>query len=164
MSQLYEITGRLKEIATVETDDEDFAIALRDTLEGIEGEFNDKAVSVSHAILNLDSDAEAIDREIKRLQDRKKVLTNRRDHIREYLRDNMERAGMTKISCPLFAITLAKGRENVVIEDKDQLPDEYVRVKTSIEPDKIEIGRRLKAGEEVPGARLERSKPSIRIK
>ena len=64
MSQLYEITGRLKEIATVETEDQDFALALRDTLEGIEGEFNDKAVSVSHAILNLDSDAEAIDREV----------------------------------------------------------------------------------------------------
>lgn len=164
MSQLYEITGRLKEIGTVETDDEDFALAIRDTLEGIEGEFNDKAVSVSHAILNLDSDAEAIDNEIKRLQDRKKVLMNRRDHIREYLRDNMEAAGMTKISCPLFTITLAKGRENVVIDDKDKLPDEYVRVKTSIEPDKAEISRRLKAGEEIEGARLERSKPSVRIK
>ncbi|HIO30773.1 siphovirus Gp157 family protein [Marinobacter salarius] len=164
MSQLYEITGRLKEIATVETEDEDFALALRDTLEGIEGEFNDKAVSVSHAILNLDSDAEAIDREIKRLQDRKRVLTNRRDHIREYLRDNMEAAGVTKISCPLFAITLAKGRENVVIDDKDKLPDECVRVKTSIEPDKTEISRKLKAGEAVEGAHMERSKSSIRIK
>ena len=71
---------------------------------------------------------------------------------------------MSKISCPLFTITLAKGRETVVIDDKDKIPDEYVRVKTSIEPDKVEIGKRLKAGEEVEGAHLERSKPSIQIK
>jgi hypothetical protein len=164
MNQLYEISGRLRELSSMDATDEDFAVAIRDTMEGIEGEFNDKAVSVSHAILNLDSDAQAIDREIKRLQDRKKILTNRRDHIREYLRGNMEACEIKKITCPLFSITLAKGRDNVVIDDQDELPDDLMRVKTIMEPDKTEIFRRLKAGEEVKGARLERGQSSIRIK
>ena len=164
MSALYEISGRMRELVSLEVEDESFAEAVLDTLEGIEGEFNDKAVSVSHAILNLDSDIEAIDREIKRLQDRKRVLSNRKEHIREYLRTNMESTGISKISCPLFTITLVKGRESVVVDDQDKLPDELVKVETSIKPDKPAISKQLKSGKEVPGARLERSKPSIRIK
>jgi hypothetical protein len=165
MTALYEITGQFKELAGLqETADEDLAIAIRDTMQGIEAEFNDKALAVSHVILNLDADAAALDQEIDRLQERKRLLANRQRQIKEYLRENMEAAGITKISCPLFTITLAKGREVVAIDDEASLPDDLMRVKTEIAPDKTAIAAKLKAGEEVPGARLERGQSSIRIK
>lgn len=165
MTALYAITGRFKELAALqETADEDLAVAIRDTMGAIEAEFNDKALAVSHVILNFDADVAALDREIERLQERKRLVTNRQREIKEYLRENMEAAGMTKISCPLFTITLAKGREVVAIDDEAALPDELMRVKTEIAPDKTAIAAKLKAGEEVPGARLERGQSSIRIK
>ncbi len=165
MTQLYEITGQFKELTLLqETADEDLSVAIRDTMAGIEAEFNDKALAVSHVILNVDADVAALDREIDRLQERKRLLTNRQREIKEYLRENMEATGISKISCPLFTITLAKGRESVVVDDENSLPDELMRVKTEISPDKTAIAAKLKAGEEVPGARLERGQSSIRIK
>jgi chaperonin cofactor prefoldin len=163
MSKLYELTGQLKELENMEGD-EDFAIAIRDTMEAIEGEFNDKALAVSRVALNFDSDIEALDVEIKRLQDRKKTIKNRHDQLIEYLRYNMESADIQKVSCPLFTITLAKGRDVAIIDDEDKLPDDLMRVKTSVEPDKVAILESLKNGKEVPGAHIEKSKSSIRIK
>lgn len=165
MSALYEITGQFKELVKLqETADEDMAVAIRDTMAGIEAEFNDKALAVSHVILNFDADVAALDREIERLQERKRLVTNRQREIREYLRENMEAAGMTKISYPLFTITLAKGREVVVVDDENAIPDELMRVKTEIAPDKTAIANKIKAGEVVPGCHLERGASSVRIK
>ena len=165
MSRLYEITGQFRELAALaDGDDEGLAVAVRDTMGAIEAEFNDKALAVSHVILNFDADIAALDSEIDRLQERKRLITNRQKEIKDYLRENMEATGITKISCPLFTITCAKGRESVVVDDESKLPDELMRVKTEISPDKAAIAAKLKAGEDVPGARLERGQSSIRIK
>lgn len=165
MSKLYEITGQFKELAALaDGADEDLAIAVRDTMGAIEAEFNDKAVAVSHVILNFDSDIAALDLEIDRLSERKRLISNRQKQIKDYLRENMEAAGISKISCPLFTITCAKGRESVVVDSEDGIPDDLMSVKTEIRPDKVAIAAKLKAGEEVPGCRLERGQSSIRIK
>ena len=165
MSRLYEITGQFKELAALaENADEDMAVAIHDTMQGIEAEFNDKALAVSHVILNFNSDIAALDVEIDRLTDRKRVIANRQKEIKEYLRTNMDAAGITKISCPLFSITLAKGRESVVVDDESAIPDDLMRVKTDMSPDKTAIAALLKSGGEVPGARLERGQSTIQIK
>lgn len=165
MSRLYEITGQFKELAALaEGVDEDLAVAVRDTMGAIEAEFEQKALAVSHIILNFDADAAALDAEIDRLAERKRLILSRQKQIKDYLRENMEATGITKISCPLFTITLAKGREVAVVDDEAAIPDELMRVKTEINPDKAAIAAKLKAGESVPGARLERSQSSIRIK
>lgn len=165
MSKLYELTGQFRELsALAENADEDMAVAVRDTMGAIEAEFKDKALAVSHIILNFEADVSAIDAEIERLQERKRLVTNRQGQIKDYLRENMQAAEITKISCPLFTITLAKGRETVVVDDESALPDDLVTVKTDVKPDKAAIAAKLKAGDEVPGARLERSQSTIRIK
>ena len=165
MTALYEITGQFKELAALaEGADEDLAIAVRDTLEAVEAEFNEKALAVSHVILNFDADIAALDLEIGRLTERKRLISNRQKQIKDYLRENMEASGISKISCPLFTITCAKGRESVVVDSESAVPDEYVSVKTEIRPDKLAIASALKAGKEVPGCHLERGQSSIRIK
>lgn len=165
MSALYELTGQFKELAVLMEDaDEDMAIAVRDTMGAIQAEFNDKALAVSRVILNMDGDIEAVDAEIERLQERKRLMSNRKGQIIDYLRENMEAAEITKISCPLFTITLLKGRESVIVDDESQLEDELVSTKVVTAPDKKAIAERIKAGQDVKGAHLERGKSSIRIK
>lgn len=165
MSHLYELTGQFKELTELmEGADEDMAIAVRDTMGAIEAEFNDKALAVSRVILNMDGDIEAVDAEIERLQERKRLMSNRKGQIINYLRENMEASGITKISCPLFTITLAKGRESVIVDDEKALPDALMRATSKVEPDKKAIGDLLKSGKDVKGARLERGQSSVRIK
>ena len=164
MVSLYKLTEQQRELKEIAGSSDAPAEAFEDTFNALEGQFNDKAVSVIHVVQNMDSDVEAIKVEIKRLTDRKKTIENKQNSIREYLRTNMEANDITKIECPLFTITLAKGRDIVVIDDETKIPDEYVDVTVVTKPNKAEILKKLKAGESVEGARIEKSKTSLRIK
>ena len=165
MSALYELSGKYLELQKLaDADDQDMAAAIADTMEGIGGEIQAKAEAIVTVALNMGADVDAIDTEIARLQARKKVITNRQNSLKEYLRENMEATGITKISCPLFTVSCVVGREIAVIDNADEIPDEYVTVKTDISPDKNAIAKALKEGIEITGARLERAKSSIRIK
>jgi len=166
MTALYEMTDSIKQLqeAVNDVESDNMALAISDTLDAMGLDFNEKAVNIvkfSHA---LDGDTKEIDAEIKRLQERKKTIQNKSNNIKEYLRYNMEASGIKKIECPLFSISLAKGQEVVIITDENLLPDEYVRVKTEISPNKIALKNALKDGKEVPGAELVTGKTSLRIK
>ncbi|MFJ2680930.1 siphovirus Gp157 family protein [Pseudomonas sivasensis] len=165
MTTLYTITEQFKELAALaETADEDLAIALRDTMEGIEGEFQEKGKAIAMITLNIDGDLEAIQSQIDRLTERKRIITNRKESLKEYLRSNMDAAGITKITHPLFTITCGKGKPIVVIDDEKAIPDDFVNVKVTSAPDKAAIAKALKDGQEVPGAHSEIGKSSISIK
>lgn len=165
MTTLYTITEQFKELAALaETADEDLAVALRDTMEGIEGEFQEKGKAIAMITLNIDGDLEAIQSQIDRLTERKRIINNRKESLKEYLRTNMDAAGITKITHPLFTITCGKGRPIVVIDDEKAIPDDFVSVKVTSAPDKAAIAKALKDGQDVPGAHSEIGKSSISIK
>ena len=164
MSSLRELSAELMQVQALALDPEIPAEALQDTLDSMEGIFNEKAVSVVHVITNSGSDIAEIDAEIKRLQDRKKITKNAQDRLKEYLRFIMEATGTTKITSPLFSITLAKGREIAVIDSEADLPEDYTNTKTVVSPVKADILKALKDGYSVPGAHIERGQSSVRIK
>tara|TARA_R110000851_G_scaffold117104_1_gene243653 strand:+ start:706 stop:1206 length:501 start_codon:yes stop_codon:yes gene_type:complete len=165
--KLRELTGQYLELSNMATDlESDLTPELiADTLSSIQGDFKEKALSVTHVIADMDCNIDVIDVEIQRLQSRKKVLQNSNDRIREYLKSNMIASEITKITCPLFTITLAKGRDVVSIDNEDEIDNQYMTVKTSISPDKREILKALKNDpDSVKGASLAKTEPSLRIK
>ena len=165
--QLNKITGQYLELSNLagDPDSELTAESIQNTLESIEGEFNDKAVAVTHIINEMGLDVEKINSEITRLQKRKTVLVNRNNYISDYLKQNMISADITNIKCPLFSITLAKGRDIVSVHNEFELDDEYVTVKTSISPDKRKILKALQLDpDSVKGATLTKTEQSLRIK
>ena len=134
--------------------------ALNDTLEAIEGDIQDKATNIIAVIANLNTDA--LDAEIKRMQNMKRVITNRQTALKDYLRENMQRMDMKKITWPTGSVTLRKPLPIVVVDDADALPEKFNKV--TVAPNKVLIKATLKAGEVVPGAHLEDGKPGILIK
>jgi hypothetical protein len=164
MTSLRELTSELLEVRDLALDPDIPAEAIRDTLDGMAGLFNDKAIKIVHVITNGGSDVAALDAEIARLAERKKIIQNAQARLKDYLRFNMEATGTTKITSPLFTITLAKGRDIAVIDSEKDLPDDYVNVKTTVTPAKAIILKALKEGVDVPGAHIEKSKTSVRIK
>lgn len=164
MTTLYEITDKHKELAALADESEDMAQAVADTMDSIEGEFEDKALSLIAVVNNIGGDIPAIDDAIKRLTARKKTIENKQKSMKEYLRTNMEASGINKINCPLFTITLAKGRDIVSVNDENAIPAEYMNYKTSASPMKKEILADLKDGKEIDGVTLIKSENSIRIK
>ena len=161
---LYELTKDMKGLESLADSEELDAETIADTMEGIEGEFNDKAVALITVSRRIGEDVDILEIEISRLQARLKTFKNKQESMIEYLRTNMENTGISKISCPVFTITLAKGRDIVSISDADDIPPEYINFETKRTPMKKEILAGLKGGEEIPGASLCKSKTSLRIK
>ena len=161
--KLYEITEQHRQLEKLVEDGEFSDEMVADTFASIEGAFEDKALSLIHVVSNMEADMEAIDSQIKRLQDMKKVRVNKRESLREYLRFNMEASSITKIDCPLFNISLRKGRDIVEINDPDKIPDDFVTPVVDLKIDKPKLLKALKEGS-VAGASLVKSKSSLFIK
>ncbi|CAG8863109.1 hypothetical protein PS627_00045 [Pseudomonas fluorescens] len=187
MSSLYPLTKQMMELAAMaDTDDDGLKQAIQDTMDGIAGEFGDKADSIVMLRRNIDGEVLAIEAEIERLAELKRIKKNAVAQIGDYLRRNMEAADIKSIKRPLFTITLATAPEKVIVDKPDELPDDLVRVQVTQDPDKKAIAAKLKAdrehneavrkrmaaGEEcehelIPEpswAHLERGESSIRIK
>lgn len=123
-----------------------------------------KGENLVHFYLNLDGNIDAIDKEISRLQQLKRVKENKSDWAKRYLKENMERTKITKIEAPTFTISIAKNPASVKIVDEDIIPVEYVKVDSVLSVDKKAILVALKAGKEVSGAILVDDKTNLRVK
>ena len=164
MTKLYELTGQYLALAELADDPDMPGDALADSLEGIEGEIELKAQALLQVVSGLEGDTGAIDNEIKRLQARKNVITNRAKSLKDYLKTNMEQSGINKIACPLFQITLSKPRPMVAVLDAALIPAEYIKTTIVEAPIKKAILDALKAGEVVPGCELGESARGLLIK
>lgn len=172
MRALYEMTAEIKCLLEMlesidqedQADQADTEAAIRDTLEGIEMEFGDKAEAIVKLSKSMQGNIDAIDAELKRLQGRKKVISNRKEALIDYLKTQMRSSELKKVETSLFTVSLVRGADRVEVLDDNALPDDFLRVKTEISPDKIAIAKALKGGQDVPGARLVEGEPSLRIK
>jgi len=159
--QLYKMTSDIKALHDMDDLDPE---TLADTLDGMLVEFEEKGVAIMALSANWQADIAAVSSEIERLTSIKKSMSAKTDKLKDYLRFNMEESGINKISSELFTASLRKASDIVSIVDMDLLPDEFVSVKTSIQADKVAIKKALKEGVDIPGAKLEKGKPSLLLK
>ena len=156
--KLYEITTQYQNIYALLQDpefaeNEDILTAL----DQIEDAFENKAQQTIFMMKNIEAEIDPIDTEIKRLQAMKKARQNNIDRIKNRLRENMKAVGMSKLNCGLFSLSYRLQEANAVELDETEflannLDEDLVTVKVT--PNKTEIKRRLKNGEEIIGARL----------
>ena len=156
--KLYEITAQYQNIYALLqnpefAENEDILTAL----DQIEDAFENKAQQTIFMMKNIEAEIDPIDTEIKRLQAMKKARQNNIDRIKNRLRENMKAVGMSKLNCGLFSLSYRLQEANAVELDETEflannLDEDLVTVK--VMPNKTEIKRRLKNGEEIIGARL----------
>jgi len=164
MTSLYKITEEYQEALNMMTDMEMSADEIKDSLSALTGEFETKAINCIRVEKNMAADIDAISNEIKRLTDKKKAITNKRESFKEYIRSNMESSGINKISSPLFTITLRKALQVAVIDDEDLISSDYkVDVPASTKVDKKALLAALKLGD-VKGASLKYGNRGLLIK
>jgi hypothetical protein len=128
---------------------------VADTLEAMGGELEAKAVNVIYFAQNLAATAAAIKEAETKMAARRKALENRAEALKKYVFDNMKFAGISKIECPHFKLSIRDNPASVDVFDQAQLPADYLReVPATYTPDKTLIGKALKDGFDVPGAKL----------
>lgn len=131
--------------------------AIRDTLEALTGDIQEKSTNVAAYCRNLEAAADAIDDAAKQMKERASKVRKRAESIRAYLLHNMQACEISKIESPYFTLAVKKNPPSVVVFDAKQIPDSYMRQKPAPppEPDKTAIKQALQAGADVPGCTLE---------
>ena len=157
MSSLYELSNEYLSVQNKLIEAEFDEQTIADTLEGMSGELEVKAENVGKFILNLEAHAQAIKDAEKRMAERRKAIEVKTEAMRKYLKDNMERCGITKIESPYFALTIKNNPPAVIIDDAQALPISFMKFAEPPPPipDKKLIADAIKAGEVVDGAHLE---------
>jgi hypothetical protein len=156
MASLYELSNELVSVQNKLIEAEFDEQTIANTLEGMSGELEVKAENVGKFILNLEAQANAIKDAEKRMADRRKAIEAKAESIRKYLKDNMDRVGITKIESPYFALTIKTNPPSVIITDAGKIPSNYYNYPEAPppSPDKTAIAKALKAGEIIEGAHL----------
>ncbi len=158
MTALYHLTNAYLELAEKLADGDFDATTIADTIEasGITDELAVKAQGIEFVARGAEAHNLAIDAEIARLQALKAQRNRVAAGLRAYLLENMQRAGIERIDCPLFTLSIKKNPPAVDVFDALSIPAEYMRQAPPPPPaiDKAAIKKAISAGEDVPGARL----------
>jgi len=88
------------------------------------------------------------------MEKRRKALENRVKWMKAYLKENMERTGISKIECPYFKLSIQKNPAAVNILDETIIPADFKEQIISWKIDKTAIKEALKNGAAVPGAEI----------
>lgn len=128
--------------------------AITDTLEGLEFPLQEKAVNVAKFFRNLEATANAIKEAERQMAARRKALENRARALKDYLKENMEATGITRIESPWFRLSIQNNPAAVEITDADAIPEDFREVIETVKIDKTAIKAVLKDGGDIPGARL----------
>lgn len=126
MSTLYELTSEYLEVLDMMEDDSIEEKIIKDTLDSIAGEIEDKADSIAKAIKSLKAEAEVIERESKRLTARKKMLLNNADRLKSYLEKSMIATDKRKIKTPLFTFGIRTNQPSLIIDNESKVPKKYI--------------------------------------
>lgn len=93
---------------------------------------------------------------------RAKRLGERQTKLTEFMGEILDAIGDKKIALDIATVSRSAGQQRVEIEDETQIPTQLMRVKSS--PDAAAIKAQLKAGVDVPGARLVEGNKSVTVR
>ena len=155
---LYELSSSYRAIQEMDLDEE----TLRDTLDSIVGEAEQKAENIAKWIRNLKGDNTAIQEEETRLKNKRIANENKIKSLGLYLEDFLKTSGLTRIKTELFTISLQNNPPSVEVYDATLIPPKYLIEQLPV-VDKQIIKELLKRGKEIPGATLKQTK-GLRIR
>lgn len=150
----YEIAGAMIDTLDIFLDS-DQQEADRETYEDVMGylkeELQNKSTNILKYIRNLELEAISVKTEIERLEDVKKNRENKVKSLKGYLKNVLIFLDKKKIETELGNYNLRKSSK-VEIIDMSRLPEECLRIKQEVLPDKMLIAQKMKNGEEIEGA------------
>ena len=125
---------------------------LTDTLESIGA--SEKLHDYVHVLKSFEAEVTMIEAEMARLKENKRLLENRMEYLKEKMVEFMQATNQKTANAGTFKIKLNESK-SCEIEDESLIPMQYMReIPAKLEPNKAEMLKALKNGEQISGASL----------
>lgn len=153
---LFQIATEYRHITDVLMDAGVDEQTLADTLEAEVWPLELKAQNYGFVIRNLQATAASIKDAEDQMKARRQAIEKRAAGLLDRLKTGLEIAGVSKLECPHFALTIKKNPVAVDIFEPGLIPAEFMRQPEPppAVPDKTAIKAALQAGRDIPGALL----------
>ena len=164
------IDGNGDIIEDVEAYKEKMLTAWFDTLEGIEGEFDEEAESIAVYIKQLKAEAKMLKAEKAAIAKRQSQKEKQAESLKTYLFKSMQALGRQKIDMPRAVMSLKKNAPSLVVDDEISFVEwaeehnlDHLLKYSMPEVKKNDVKALCKKGEEIPFVHIE-AKQSLSIK
>ena len=148
--KLYQITHQIIDAQHQQVDETQ--------LQQLEMDFRQKAVACAGVIKNFDSWVESIDNEIKRLKERKQVTLNKKERLKSYLLQEMQKTGIQRIEEGSHRVSVRRSPLKVEVKEPAEVPGQFQEMKTEYRINRQAILQHVKETGEVPsGCQVEQS-------
>ena len=137
---MYEIATSIRQLDELLDDEAE----LTQYLDSLDMQLVEKSENILKYQRHLETQENAVESEIKRLNALCTTYKNRNNNIRKYIQYAMESGGIKKIETPVGNLSLRKTES---VEVTGELPSEYLKVKVTESPDKKLIKEAKKSGE-----------------
>lgn len=168
MSTLYELKEEFKMLLDMMEDDSIDEEMIQNSLEGIECEIEIKAEGYAKILKELEGQAEAVRKEISRLDDKYGKIVANMDRLKTNLKIAMNETGKKKIQTDLFTISVCKngGKIPLIIDgvDINEVPEKYKEMQKIERLNTDAIREDLEKGIDLGFAHLGERGESLRIK
>lgn len=125
--KLYELTDAYAELAALldECESEEEAAQLWAQMDEVGASIAEKADNYARFLRNKQAEVDGLDKEIARLQKRKRSAENRIEQLREHMKFAMGVAGATEIRTALGKWTVRKNAPRVEVLDESEVAPEF---------------------------------------
>lgn len=161
--KLYEISNEFQKIVDLIENCDEMTPELIEQLNAVSEDASAKVINVGAVIKNLEAEAEGMQNYLNNMRDRQDRIEKKVEHLKEYLKYNMDTLKLTKVESPEFDVQIRANQFSLDLFDQSLVPKEYLRVKETVTLSRADIIKDLKVGCDVPGARFVTTK-SVLIK
>lgn len=158
---LYKITSGFPKLMENEEITEEDKIKIKEELTQL---LQKKSKNIIGYFRNIDLTIKAMKEEEKRISDDRKILENKMDRFKEYVKECMERNGITKIETSLGTLSIAKSPISIEIVNEEEIPKEFKQEIITVKIDKTKIKNNFKETGEIPnGVKVITTNTNLRI-
>jgi hypothetical protein len=162
-NSLYTLTNEFMEIVNqleeYELDHETF----NSTLDSLQAPIEEKVENIVKYMKSLEALADAKKLEAKRLSESASADLKKAEYFKNYMTDNLKKAGINKLQAGVFTLGWRKGSE-VVKVDETKLPSTCWIAQPDKPMNKTELKTLVKEMGEIPGVTLVRNPDSLVVK
>ena len=145
LTSLHGLTGAWLELYAMADDPDMDPEVWFDTIEGLEGEIEDKADGYASVRMYLKGDVAALKAEEERIHARRVAVENNIKRMESRLQEMMEQTGKTKFKTLKYSFGIQNNPPSVIIDDESKIPHKYL-IPQEPKIDKTAIKELLKSG------------------